>query len=136
MVTIGACNLAAATRDMSATVTITNTMGRITIDATASTVVAIATAITKAAITGSLLTTNAVAGGDPLNSRKVSNNAAHPWVGDITKMGYGILVDAGCKSVEMEVRWEVPIFVLVAKRVDVRLESGNHISILRELNSA
>ena len=65
--------MAAATRGTSTTVTITNTTGRITIDATASTVVAIATAITKAAATGSLLTTNAVAGGDSLNSRKVSS---------------------------------------------------------------
>ena len=128
--------MAAATRGTSATITIMNTMGRITIDATASTVVAIATAIMKAAATGSLLTTNAVAGGDSLNPREVSINAAHPWVGDITETGLGILVDAGRKSVEMEVRWEVPIFVLVAKRVDLRLEGGNRISVFRELNSA
>jgi len=101
-----------------------------------STVVAIATAITKAAATGSLLTTNAVAGGDSLNSREVSINAAHPWVGDITETGLGILVNAGRKSVETEVRWEVPIFVLVVKGIDVRLEGGNRISIIRELNSA
>jgi hypothetical protein len=110
--------------------------GWITIDANASTVVVITTAITKAAATGSLLTTNAVAGGDSLNSREVSINAAHPWVGDITKTGLGILVSAGRKSVETEVRREVPIFVLVSKGIDVRLECGNRISIIRELNSA
>jgi len=121
---------------MSATVTIMNTAGRITIDATASTVVAIATAIAKATATRRLVTTNAVAGGDSLNSRKVSINAVHSWVGDITETGLGILVDACRKAVETVVRWEVPIFVLVAKRVDVRLEGGNRISIFRELNSA
>ena len=99
-------------------------------------VVAITTAITKAATTGSLLTTNAVAGGDSLNSRKVSINAAHPWVGDITETGLGILVNAGRKAVETEVRREVPIFILVSKGIDVRLEGGNRISIIRELNSA
>jgi hypothetical protein len=128
--------VAAATGGTSATVTITNTTGWITIDANASAVVAITTAITKAAATGSLLTTNAVAGGDALDSSEVSINAAHPWVGDITETGLGILVNAGRKSVETEVRWEVPIFVLVAKGIDVRLEGGNRISIISELNSA
>jgi hypothetical protein len=129
--TIGACNVAAATGGTSATVTITNTTGWITIDANMSAVIAITTTITKAAATGSLLTTNAVAGGDALNSREVSINAAlsinaaHLWVGDITETGLGILVNAGRKSVETEVRWEVPIFVLVAKGIDVRLEGGN-----------
>jgi hypothetical protein len=99
-------------------------------------VVAITTAITKAAATGSVLTTNTVAGGDSLNLREVSINAAHPWVGDITETGLGMLANAGCKSVETEVRWEVPIFVLVSKGIDVRLEGGNRISIIRELNSA
>jgi len=55
-------------------------------------------------------------------------------VGDITETGLGILVNAGCKSVEMEVRWEVPIFVLVVKGIDI--EGGNRISIIKELNSA
>jgi len=121
---------------MSATVTITSTTGWITIHANVSAVIAITTAITKGAAPGSLLTTNAVAGGDSLNWREVSINAAQPWVGDITETGLGILVNAGRKSVEMEVRWEVPIFVLIVKGIDVRLEGGNRISIIRELNSA
>jgi len=133
---IGACNLAEATRGTSATVTITNTADRITINATASTVVAIATAIAKAAATRRLITINAVAGGDSLNLRKLAINVVHSWVGDITETGLGILVDACRKAVETEVRWEVRIFVLVTKRVDVRLEGGNRISIFRELNSA
>ncbi len=77
-----------------------------------------------------------MAGGDSLNPTKVSINAAHPWVGDITETGLGIVVDAGRKSVETEVRWEVPIFVFIANRTDVRLEGGNRISIIRELHSA
>ncbi len=107
--------MAVATRGMTATVTITTTAGLIAINPTASTVVAIATVIAKASATRSLVPTNAVAGGDSLNPREVAVNLACAGVGDIVEAGLGILVDACRKAVETEVRWEVPIFELVAK---------------------
>ena len=134
-VTVWACDLAAATRGTSAAVAITNSVGLITNETTASTVVAVATAIAKAAARRRLITTNAVAGGDSLDARKVSIDAAHAGVSDITEPSLGILVDARRKAVEAKVRWEVTIFVFVTKRVDVGFEGGNSISEFRELNS-
>ncbi len=139
-VTVRACNLAAATRGTSAAVAITNSMGLITNETTASTVGAVATAIEKAAAmrvaaTRRLITTDAVAGGDSLNARKVSIDAVHAGVSYIPEPSLGILVDARREAVEAKVWWEVTIFVFVPKRVDVGLEGGNSISEFRELNS-
>ena len=127
--------MAAATRGTSAAIAITNPAGLITNDTTASTVVAVAIAIAKAAATGRLITTDAVAGGDSLNAREVAIDAAHAGVSDITEPSLGILVDARREAVEAKVRWEVTIFVFVTKRVDMGLEGGNCISEFRELNS-
>jgi hypothetical protein len=123
-VTVRVCDLAAAARGTSAAVAITNSAGLITNETTASTVCAVATAIAKAAATRvaatrRLITTNAVAGGDSLNARKVSIDAAHAGVSYIPESSLGILVDACREAVEAKVWWEVAILVFVLKRVDM-----------------
>jgi hypothetical protein len=93
----------------------------ITIDAAASAIVTVATAIAKASTTRSVVTTDTVADGYPLYFREVPIEASRPGSYNIAETRLHVLIDACGEAVETEVGWEVAIFKLIPTRVDVRL---------------
>jgi hypothetical protein len=57
------------------------------------------------------------------------------WGEDVPHTCLGILMNTGSQAVNAEVRGEVVIIERFPERVDVRLECGDHISKIGELNS-
>ena len=70
-----------------------------------------------------------------MDARKVAINSAHAGLCDITETCLGILVDTCGKAMESEVWRKVSIVIVIAKRVNVRLECGDRISEFGVLNS-
>jgi hypothetical protein len=60
---------------------------------------------------------------------------ANTWGEDVPHTCLGILVNTGSQAVNAEVRGEVVIIERFPEQVDVRLECGDRISKIEELNS-
>jgi hypothetical protein len=66
----------------------------------------------------------------------ITSNPPDPWgsKANITDSSRSIHVYRSCDAIDAQIRWEIPVVVINKVSVDLRLQSGNHIRIVRQLD--
>ena len=59
-----------------------------------------------------------------------------PWrcEASITDASRSIHMYRRCNAIDAQIRWEIPVVIISHVSVDLRLKSGNHVRIFRQLD--